>query len=195
MIDLKKIQKNLKEQDNRITSDPLFVVFQERRVSADSNFSESYWFVLDSETKCEDHKKLREWLRDNYEGEDKAFKLDIMSSLSFPDNIIEELAEREGFEKYYYQDIDIFVTACFTEEGAKDYLRQNQHNLTQPYIYVTSLYRNDEMIGIRELLMNNSGPFKLKRHTLGGKKGFDTTYPLPDLTKFKQEVKHENRTI
>ena len=41
----------------------------------------------------------------------------------------------------------------------------------------------------------NKNPFKLKRHTLGGKKGFDTTYPLPDLIKSNRRLKHENRTI
>jgi hypothetical protein len=156
MIDLNKIQNNLKTQDNRITSDPLFVVFQKRRVSADSNFSESYWFVLDSETTCENHKELREWLEGNCDFLKYNNGIDhnnISDETQVEDYKVEEMAENEGFEKYYYQDIDIFVTACFTEEGAKDYLRQNQHNLTKPYIYVTSLYRNDEMIGIRELLM------------------------------------------
>jgi hypothetical protein len=156
MIDLNEIQKNIKTQDNRITSDPLFVVFQKRRVSADSNFSDDYFFVLDSETSCQDVYELREWLKDNCDFEkynQGITKDNIMNVIDFPDRIIVDIAENEGFEKYYYQDIDIFVTACFTEEGAKDYLRQNEHNLTKPYIYVTSLYRNDEMIGIRNLLM------------------------------------------
>lgn len=157
MIDLKTIQNNLKTQDNRITADPLFVVFQKRRVSADSNFSDDYFFVLDSETSCESIQELREWLRDNSDLEkynDDINKDNIMSELSVEDFRILEMAENEGFTKHYYQVIDIFVTACFTEEGAKDYLRQNQHNLNKPYIYVTSLYRNDEMIGIRDMLMN-----------------------------------------
>lgn len=172
MVDLKKIQDNLKTQDNRITSDPLFVVFQKRKLSANSNFSDSYWYVLDSETSCESVEELREWLRDNLDNDDlnkynpeylrfnmilnkEKIMKKTQGTFCIPDYIIEEIAEHEGFEKHCYQEVDIFVTACFTEEGAKDYLRQNQHRLTKPFIYVTSLYRNDEMIGIRELLKNN----------------------------------------
>lgn len=47
---------------------------------------------------------------------------------------------------------DEFVTVCFTYQGCKDYLAVNGHNLNQPFIYVHSLFRNSEMLSIREFL-------------------------------------------
>ena len=47
------------------------------------------------------------------------------------------------------------VMVAFTEEGCKEYLRQNGHNLSEPRIYVESFNRCPEMIAIREWLMAN----------------------------------------
>ncbi|MDA1380579.1 hypothetical protein PCI56_13720 [Plesiomonas shigelloides subsp. oncorhynchi] len=52
--------------------------------------------------------------------------------------------------------MDKFVTACFTEDGANEYLAVNKHNLNKPFIYVMSLYRNAEMIQLRDALMQGS---------------------------------------
>ena len=48
------------------------------------------------------------------------------------------------------------VMVAFTEEGCKEYLRQNGHNLCEPRIYVESFNRCPEMIAIREWLMANN---------------------------------------
>ena len=53
----------------------------------------------------------------------------------------------------WYVDEWQFVTACFTEQGCKDYIRLNGHNLTDPRIYVESGYRNYEWERLREFLM------------------------------------------
>ena len=41
----------------------------------------------------------------------------------------------------------------FTEDGCKEYLKQNGHNLNKPRIYVESFHRCPEMIAIREFLI------------------------------------------
>ena len=48
------------------------------------------------------------------------------------------------------------MTACLTRQGAEDYIACNGHNLTKPYIYVESLYRNAEMIALRYHLMGDT---------------------------------------
>ena len=45
------------------------------------------------------------------------------------------------------------VMVAFTEEGCKEYLRQNGHNLNKPRIYVESFNRCPEMIAIRDWLL------------------------------------------
>jgi hypothetical protein len=45
-----------------------------------------------------------------------------------------------------------FVTACFTEQGCKDYLARDGHNLKEPRIYAAGSYRNSEWQAVRNYL-------------------------------------------
>lgn len=58
----------------------------------------------------------------------------------------------EDAEEICYVDRYETVMVAFTEEGCKEYLRQNGHNLKEPRIYVESFNRCPEMIAIREFL-------------------------------------------
>ena len=60
--------------------------------------------------------------------------------------------ETEGAEEYGYREEWQTVMVAFTEEGCKEYLRQNSHNLRVPRIYVESFNRCPEMIAIRQAL-------------------------------------------
>lgn len=51
------------------------------------------------------------------------------------------------------------VMVAFTEEGCKEYLRQNGHNLSEPRIYVESFNRCPEMIAIRDWLLSLENNF------------------------------------
>lgn len=59
----------------------------------------------------------------------------------------------EGAKEYGFKDIWETKMVAFTEQGCKEYLRQNGHNLREPRIYVESFNRCPEMIAIRERLM------------------------------------------
>lgn len=54
--------------------------------------------------------------------------------------------------KVRYVEVDVFVTACLTERGCQDYIALNGHNLTRPFIYVFSGYRNGEWKFLRDAL-------------------------------------------
>lgn len=110
MIDFQEIAREINTQDNRITNEPLFCVFEKERIyGIDPRFSDG----------------------DGYEMDD------------------------EG-EKVHYIERDKFVNAHFTEKAAKHHIRINGHNLNQPFIFVTSLWRCPEMIAIRHALANQS---------------------------------------
>jgi hypothetical protein len=64
-------------------------------------------------------------------------------------------ADTDGAEEYGIRWRWETVMVAFTEEGCKEYLRQNGHNLSEPRIYVESFNRCPEMIAIREWLMAN----------------------------------------
>ena len=57
-------------------------------------------------------------------------------------------AVKTGYIEYWKT-----VMVAFTEEGCKEYIRQNGHNLNEPRIYVESFNRCPEMISIRKTIM------------------------------------------
>ncbi|EHM40152.1 hypothetical protein HMPREF0454_03563, partial [Hafnia alvei ATCC 51873] len=126
----KTISENIRTQDNRATSHPLFAVMQKREIVVDGEYDHDRFVWVDEEgQEASDHQKRR---------------LDL-----FIKNF------REPPEKWRHlavKEINEFVTACFTEQGCKDYLDANGHNLRYPFIYVFSAHRNAEFIAIREWL-------------------------------------------
>ncbi len=122
------ISEAIKTQDNRITQHPLFGVYNRRCIyGMDSDYWDTDYVIVDRNcTDCV------------YETEIEALENGVL---------------QEDFVKSYYITVGDFVNAHFTERAAQKYINENRHNLTDPYIYVTSLYRCPEMIAIRELLM------------------------------------------
>lgn len=118
------------------TSDPIFLVQQKIR---EYGYSEDYtgsfeWF--DSEQ------------QENVEG-DRAKRLTAL------ENNLRDVPEK--YVRIYYQERWEFVTCCFTREGAEAFIKKQKHNLKETRIWVDSLYRNQEMIDVREYL-------KAKKH-------------------------------
>lgn len=63
-----------------------------------------------------------------------------------------------GAERVGYVDVDRFVTACLTRKAALAFIARQSHRLRDPFLYVTSLHRNKEMIALREHLMGGATP-------------------------------------
>lgn len=126
----KTISENIRTQDNGVTSHPLFAVMQKREIVVDGDYDHDRFVWVDEEgQEATDHQKRR---------------LDLfIKNFHEPPKKWRHLAVKE---------INEFVTACFTEQGCKDYLDANGHNLRYPFIYVFSAYRNAEFIAIREWL-------------------------------------------
>lgn len=124
------IGENIRTQDNRITSEPMFCVFQKREIVVDEDYDCDRIVWVDEEG-CE------------------ATELQIMRLELLHDNCRET---PDKWRRIAVKDIDDFVTCCFTEQGCKDYLACNGHNLRLPFIYVKSGFRNAEYIGIRNWL-------------------------------------------
>ncbi|EOL5461263.1 ead/Ea22-like family protein, partial [Escherichia coli] len=121
---------NIRTQDNRITSDPMFCVYQKREivVDADYDYDRIVWVDEDGNEANKLQSRRLELLHENFR------------------------EPPEKWRRVAVKDIDEFVTCCFTEQGCKDYLAVNGHNLRLPFIYVKSGFRNAEYIGIRNWL-------------------------------------------
>ncbi|HEI4115567.1 TPA: ead/Ea22-like family protein [Escherichia coli] len=124
------IGENIRTQDNRITSDPMFCVYQKREivVDADYGYDRIVWVDEDGNEANKRQSRRLELLHENFR------------------------EPPEKWRRVAVKDINEFVTCCFTEQGCKDYLAVNGHNLRLPFIYVKSGFRNAEYIGIRNWL-------------------------------------------
>lgn len=126
--ELYTIGELIRTQDNRITDQPMFVVFQKREIIGSDEHSPSRI--------C--------WVWDGEEvSELRARRLEAL---------YQDGRDTRGYDRYAMQEVDEFVTACFTEHGCKDYLRQNGHNLRLPYIYACGSFRNKEYQLVRNWL-------------------------------------------
>jgi hypothetical protein len=134
---LSQMSANLKTQDNAGTADPMFVVFQKQLVSGLESGYEDFWlWVSDDDGDYEEAAK------------DAAVVLARLHAEGGPLVIGARTYRRTGC-KY----IEKFCAAFLTQKGADDYLSWNGHNLTQPYVYVHGMYRNAEMIAVRNYFM------------------------------------------
>ena len=128
---LQRMQLSLNTQDGRGTADPFYCVFSKREIVVDGEYDHDRVVWWNSERYGEACERTERWL-----------------------NYREDSCRSTGpWVKIAVKEVDEFVTACFTEQGCKDFLEIQGHNLRKPFIYATSLYRNREMIALREALM------------------------------------------
>ncbi len=94
------IGENIRTQDNRITSDPMFCVYQKREivVDADYDYDRIVWVDEDGNEANKRQSRRLELLHENFR------------------------EPPEKWRRVAVKDIDEFVTCCFTEQGCKDYL-------------------------------------------------------------------------
>jgi len=134
---LREIGKLLREQDNRCTDAPIFIVQQKKRVYGfDAEYADDDDIVwIDSSNDFtfaspEEHAALEEAYQNG------------------------EYTKVDGWTRTAYQDHWEFVTACFTEHAAREHIRINGHNLNEPRVYAESSFRNEEFRVVRQFLMS-----------------------------------------
>lgn len=131
------IAANLASQDNQMTSHPMFLVEQKRRHTG-------YDPVYAPNPEC------IVWI----DGDGIVTDADEIKRLDEEFN--RTAAEPGDYIRSAYVDRWEFVTACFTEQGCKDYIAANGHNLKEPRIYVASGYGNAEWQAVRQYLLSSA---------------------------------------
>lgn len=132
-MELEEIGDLICTQDNRITDQPMFVVEKSVMVITDPD----YGYDAD------------EWVNTesgNYEkaSETKARRLDALR---------DGYRETGDWEKFFLKETWEFVTCCFTEQGCKDFLKLNGHNIGKSRIYAYGSFRNHEYQTVRNFLI------------------------------------------
>lgn len=132
--EMKRIGELIRNQDNRITDQPIFIVQQKVKdygYDADHSFDGYEWINPDN-----DHAEA---------DERQAGRLDALAKGH---------RETAPWERVYFKERWDFVTACFTEQGCLDYMKRNGHNLKGPRIYADGSFRNEEYRSVRNFLMD-----------------------------------------
>lgn len=141
---LAEIGRQIATQDNRFTDQPMFVVFQKSEIVVAEGYGHDRIVWVDeegSEADSETEQQL-EWMREDHDG------LHLME-----DEIELGDEERSEWRRLAVKEIDEFVTACFTEQGCKDFLAIQGHNLKRPFIYAAGSFRNREYQQLRSLMI------------------------------------------
>ena len=129
MRDIYDIAQDMRTQDNRCTSHPLFLVQTRIRTPGMSPdyYHEYFWYNEDT-------------------GEEAA------------DDAVGDL-EENGFEKIYYSMCTVTVSTHFTLRAAEEFIERNAHNFGTPLqVYVESAYNCPEIIAVREHLLKLERP-------------------------------------
>ena len=136
---LQEIAQRMEGQDNAITADPIFLVQQKRRIyGMDAGCGDGFVWRYDGEEVAEHQDDQKEFFRENEISEDEAVK--------------------SGFlVEAHYIDIWEFVQPFFSQGAADEYIEANEHNLTDPRVYVDSAYRNKEWQAVRAVLLGTEG--------------------------------------
>lgn len=133
--ELRDMAPLIRTQDNAITADPLFVIYEKERVyGMDPEHSDEFntlWINADGD--------YEEASRQRHQALEKRYYRNGVS-------------EYGGWRRVCYTDRDKFSRAFFTRKSAENYIRRNSHNLKRPHIFVESMYRNYEMIAVRNFL-------------------------------------------
>jgi hypothetical protein len=132
--ELLKIGELLRTQDNRITDAPMFVIEEKTPIVSDSDYND-----------CR-----IEWR----ESENGDYQLASPERAARLEALHQAGRDTEGWRRYEMTDVWQFVTACFTEQGCKDYLARNAHNLRETRVYAYGSFRNSEFRAVRNWLMS-----------------------------------------
>jgi hypothetical protein len=133
MEQIKDIGELLRTQNNHYTDQPMFIVQKKVR---DWGFSSGH---------AEDYKWVNSDDCEEEADEEKAAELEALD---------DDYEDTGPWEKSYYRDRWEFVTACFTEQGCKDFIEADGHNHGELRIYAEGSFRNNEFRRVRNALMN-----------------------------------------
>jgi hypothetical protein len=155
---LLELSKQLHEQDNRITSDPIFCVYYDEKVPTSEDYADDglyEWFNHEESEVIGDDDDLIEYLNENHlewlqnyaTGEEVE-----VSDVTIDDLEWETLPN--GIDKIHYLKKKHFVKASLTEAGAQQFIDRKQHDYSKLYIYAESMCYQWQMIDLRKWLLS-----------------------------------------
>ena len=171
---LLEMSKQLKEQDNRCTADPIFMVCYDKWLTcADDRGDKEVWLINDDEyTECDNESEVLTYLHEHHSDWINSIKVQkyeddcLYDDYDSFEHYLEsddfeldlELEEYDwpgvfGIEKMCMQKEMTVVNSHLTEEGAKQFIKRKQHSYSELYIYAYSMYYCHQMKELRNWII------------------------------------------
>lgn len=159
-----EMSKQLNEQNNRSTADPLFEVRYKTHLITQEGHNESHWeivcedgYTLYHSEKSDSFNVLAEHLLDCDEDwcvswcEDNEIEFNKDSFINaFDDEFDCDCDYLPGeVRKFHMQEIEVTVNSHFTESDAQAFIDRKQHDYPKLYIYAISLCYCENMAKLR----------------------------------------------
>ena len=169
---LKEMSKQMNEQNNRCTADPLFEVRYKTSLVTESGYNESHFEIMDEEGrtlhhsgKDSDYGGLAEHLVEHHQGwciswcEDHDIELKEGAFTEyFPCDFDPDIEDLPGeIKALSMQEIEITVNSHFTEIDAQAFIDRKQHDYPKLYIYAISMCYCWNMTKLRNWIKGLNG--------------------------------------
>lgn len=164
---LLEMSKQMHEQDNRITAEPIFQVRYKKYLVTAEGYNESHYEIVDcdgstvyhsakdnwaelEEYLLEHHEEwCIDWAENNLDCDDEADLKEHFKD-NFPYGPHEEYPD---MAVVFLQETEEVVKSCLTEADAKWFIQRKQHDYPPLYIYVESMVFCPQMIQLRNWIM------------------------------------------
>ena len=140
---LTEIGKEILKQDNRCTANPVFVVYEKKKVTSDKEYNNGEYIWVNDGTEYETDQEVVDAIKEYHEKEINIEDYDEQIDI-----------DGDYYDKWYYQEVEVYVQTFFTAKSAQEYIDQNGHRLNEPFFYAESLFRNEEMKTVRNFLID-----------------------------------------
>ncbi|MCG6387537.1 ead/Ea22-like family protein [Vibrio fluvialis] len=176
---LLEMSRQMHQQDNRCTRDPIWVVCHDEKLTCADGCGD-YWVLVDRENNADieelfdsvnfnalplvEHVReyypqhFAQWLSDNQEDwpEDSA---SIAESLDDPHLWLSELGIADHqIGKFDVQTVTREVKYCLTESDANAFIARKQHDYPKLYTFVKSMVFCPQMVELREWILSLTTP-------------------------------------
>jgi replicative superfamily II helicase len=155
-----EMSKQMKEQDNRITADPIWTVcYDEWLTCADGRGDKTIVLVTsDDEFDEFEFEEFQEYIDEKHKEDENLFKklLDD-NEIEKPSDYIEDLFDVKLYSDDFPFEVEVVemqktrktIKSCLTESDANAFIKRKQHDYPKLYTYVESMVFCPQMIELR----------------------------------------------
>tara|TARA_R110001583_G_scaffold58417_3_gene174231 strand:- start:2983 stop:3528 length:546 start_codon:yes stop_codon:yes gene_type:complete len=163
-----EMSKQMHEQDNRITAEPIWQVRYKQYLVTECGYNEHHWEIFDTDgctvlftSQNSECSTLAEHIRESDPDWIRDFMVDFDQE-SFEDALYREINSRwfdfddlpDGLVQFYMQEIEVIAKTCLTEADANWFIKRKQHDYPKLYTYVESMVFCPQMIELRNWIMS-----------------------------------------